>query len=270
MAAGRSEYEVTDRIGDLARELWGTRVRWPGRIVRSGPHAVLPSGEEPSTDRVIGAGDTVTAHFGPLLAGHGTDYTRTTVLGDDPARLRLREDLPAIFAAGRAVFRSDARITGRQLYAELGALADKAGWSPGRPARGPPGGRGARREPDVRAAGRLHRAGQRPAAAPHDIGRVAGPLAPGDPPGRRACGLRRLAQGAPRSGVRLRNGRLGVRTSGAGPPSLRSGAGVSLPGVPGLRRLRGGCRPVRRTARTSRGPGSGRGRRHGRAVAGRG
>ncbi|WP_445270023.1 M24 family metallopeptidase [Streptomyces sp. DSM 41634] len=131
MAAGRSEYEVTDRIGDLARELWGTRVRWPGRIVRSGPHAVLPSGEEPSADRVIGAGDTVTAHFSPLLAGHGTDYTRTTVLGDDPARLRLREDLPAIFAAGRAVFRSDARITGRQLYAELGALADKAGWSLG-------------------------------------------------------------------------------------------------------------------------------------------
>ncbi|MFE5674670.1 M24 family metallopeptidase [Streptomyces erythrochromogenes] len=131
IAAGLSEYETTDRIGDLARELWGTRVRWPGRIVRSGPHALFPCGGEPPADRVIGAGDTVTAHFGPLLVGHGTDYTRTVVLGDDPAELRLREDLPAIFAAGRAAFHADARITGRQLYAELGALAAKSGWSLG-------------------------------------------------------------------------------------------------------------------------------------------
>ncbi|WP_435845266.1 M24 family metallopeptidase [Streptomyces erythrochromogenes] len=130
-AAGRSEYEASDRIGDLARELWGTRVRWPGRIVRSGPHTVPPHGEEPSADRVIGVGDTVTVHFGRLLGGHGTDYTRTVVLGDDPARIRLREDLPALFAAGRAAFHSDATFTGRQLHAELAALADKAGWSLG-------------------------------------------------------------------------------------------------------------------------------------------
>ncbi|MFF3725465.1 M24 family metallopeptidase [Streptomyces erythrochromogenes] len=125
------EGETTDRIGDLAGELWGTPVRWPGRIARSGPHALFPCGGEPPADRVIGAGDTVTAHFGPLLVGHGTDYTRTVVLGDDPAELRLREDLPAIFAAGRAAFHAEARITGRQLYAELGALAAKSGWSLG-------------------------------------------------------------------------------------------------------------------------------------------
>lgn len=128
IAAGRSEFEVTDRIGDLARELWGTRVRWPGRIVRSGPHAGLPSGEEPPADRVICAGDTVTTHFGPLLGGHGTDFTRTVALGDEPAKSRLCEDLPKIFAAGREAFHADPRITGRQLYADLQALAVKSGW----------------------------------------------------------------------------------------------------------------------------------------------
>ncbi|MFE2855711.1 M24 family metallopeptidase [Streptomyces lavendulae] len=131
VAAGSSEYEVTDRIGDLARELLGTRERWPGRIVRSGPHTLLPYGAEPPADRVIDAGDTVTAHFGPLLAGQGTDFARTLVLGDDPAGRRLREDLPKVFAAGREAFRADPRITGRQLYAALRDLAATAGWALG-------------------------------------------------------------------------------------------------------------------------------------------
>ncbi|MFJ3857358.1 M24 family metallopeptidase [Streptomyces sp. NPDC090085] len=130
-AAGRSEFEATDRIGDLARELWGTRVQWPGRIVRSGPHTVRPGSEEPPGARVLGPGDTVTVRLGPLLGGHGADFTRTVVLGDDPAgiRLRLHEDLPALFAAGRGVFHRDAGITGRELYAALGGLVGKAGWS---------------------------------------------------------------------------------------------------------------------------------------------
>ncbi|MFD8637568.1 hypothetical protein ACFV17_36325, partial [Streptomyces sp. NPDC059656] len=38
IAVGSSDYEVTDRIGDLAGELLGTRERRPGRIVRTGPH----------------------------------------------------------------------------------------------------------------------------------------------------------------------------------------------------------------------------------------
>ncbi|MFJ3841495.1 M24 family metallopeptidase [Streptomyces sp. NPDC090054] len=131
IAAGRSEFEVTDRIGDLARELWGTRVRWSGRIVRSGPHAVLPSGDEPPADRIICADDTVTLHLGPVLGGHGTDFTGTVVLGDEPAKLRLREDLTEVFAAGREAFHADPRITGRQLYADLQALAAKSGWTLG-------------------------------------------------------------------------------------------------------------------------------------------
>ncbi|MFJ3876757.1 M24 family metallopeptidase [Streptomyces sp. NPDC090077] len=129
IAAGRSEFEVTDRIGDLAREVWGTRTRWPGRIVRSGPHALLPYGEEPAADRMIGADDTVTAHFGPLLPGHGADLTRTAVLGDGPAGRRLLRDLPGIFAAGRELFHADPGITGRQLHEALRALAGKAGWT---------------------------------------------------------------------------------------------------------------------------------------------
>ncbi|MFJ8159459.1 M24 family metallopeptidase [Streptomyces sp. NPDC096136] len=131
IAAGSSEYEATDRIGDLARELLGTRVRWPGRIVRSGPHTLLPCGDEPPADRVIGAADTVTVHFGPLFAGQGTDFARTVVLGDDPARLKLCEDLPRIFAAGRETFHADRHITGGRLFGELQALAGKAGWTLG-------------------------------------------------------------------------------------------------------------------------------------------
>ncbi|MFF8828139.1 M24 family metallopeptidase [Streptomyces sp. NPDC015131] len=132
VAAGRSEDEVTDRIGDLAREVLGTRARRPGRLVYSGPHTVLPcGGEPPLSDRVIGAGDTVVVRLGPLLAGYGTDFARTLVLGEDPAKRRLCADLPEIFAGAREAFRADARMTGGELYGEVRALAAKAGWALG-------------------------------------------------------------------------------------------------------------------------------------------
>ncbi|MFF3619600.1 M24 family metallopeptidase [Streptomyces sp. NPDC002467] len=132
IAPGRSEYEVTDRIGALHRESSVAGAPWPGRLVLSGRHTLLPCGQEPRADRVIDVDDIVIARLGPLLlGGHGTDFARTLVLGDDPDRLRLHEDLPKVFAAAREAYQADAGISGRELHEVLRALAAKAGWSLG-------------------------------------------------------------------------------------------------------------------------------------------
>ncbi|MGW1624756.1 M24 family metallopeptidase [Streptomyces sp. NPDC002172] len=127
---GEGERAVSDRIRDLANELFGTTRHWHKRIVRSGPNTVLPYRENPP-DRVIGTDDIVFADFGPIFEEYEADFGRTFVLGDDPVKHRLRADLPRVFAAGRRFFEADGEITGARLYAEVERLAEEAGWGLG-------------------------------------------------------------------------------------------------------------------------------------------
>ncbi|MFE2426163.1 M24 family metallopeptidase [Streptomyces sp. NPDC059373] len=130
VAAGEGERAVSDRIRDLANEMFGRTRHWHKRVVRSGPNTLLPYRENPP-DRVIGADDIVFADFGPLFEEWEADFGRTFVLGDDPVKHRLRDDLPRIFAAGRRAFEAAPDITGKQLYAEVERLAAEAGWTLG-------------------------------------------------------------------------------------------------------------------------------------------
>lgn len=127
---GAGEREVSDRIRDLANEMFGTTKHWHKRIVRSGPNTLFPYRESPP-DRVIGEDDIAFADFGPIFEEYEADFGRTFVLGDDPDKHRLREDLAAVFAAGRRAFEADPDITGARLYAEMARLAAEAGWALG-------------------------------------------------------------------------------------------------------------------------------------------
>ncbi|MFF4627230.1 M24 family metallopeptidase [Streptomyces griseorubiginosus] len=130
IAPGAGEREVSDRVRDLANELFGTTRHWHKRVVRSGPNTLKPYRENPP-DRVIGADDIVFADFGPIFEEYEADFGRTFVLGGDPDKHRLRVDLPRIFAAGRSFFESDPHITGARLYAEVARLAAESGWELG-------------------------------------------------------------------------------------------------------------------------------------------
>jgi len=130
VAPGEEERAVSDRVRDLANELFGTTRHWHKRIVRSGPNTLAPYKENPP-DRVIGADDIVFADFGPIFEEYEADFGRTFVLGDDPVKHRLRDGLPKVFAAGRRFFENTPDITGARLHTEVARLADKAGWELG-------------------------------------------------------------------------------------------------------------------------------------------
>ena len=135
IAPGKSERAVSDEVRDLAGELLGVRRYWHKRVIRSGPNTLHPYRDNPP-DRVIEPDDIVFADFGPLFEEWEADFGRTFVLGDDPVKHRLRADLPAIFAAGRAHFEATPEITGEQLYAYVVQLAQDAGWEFGGPHSG--------------------------------------------------------------------------------------------------------------------------------------
>ena len=127
IAAGRGDRAVSDAVRDLAHEMFGVQRFWHKRIVRSGPHTLQPYRENPP-DRVIEADDIVFCDFGPIFDGWEADLGRTFVLGDDPVKHRLRDDLPVVFEAGRRYFQDHPEITGEQLYARVRELTAEAGW----------------------------------------------------------------------------------------------------------------------------------------------
>ncbi|MFE0171330.1 M24 family metallopeptidase [Streptomyces sp. NPDC059002] len=130
VAPGVGEREASDRIRDLANDMFGTTKHWHKRIIRSGPNSLLPYRENPP-DRIISEDDVAFADFGPIFEEYEADFGRTYVFGDDPHKHRLLTDLPRVFDAGRAAFAADPDITGKQLHAEVERLAAEAGWTLG-------------------------------------------------------------------------------------------------------------------------------------------
>jgi Xaa-Pro dipeptidase len=135
IAPGLLESAVSAAVRDLAAEMFGIRRHWHKRIVRSGPNTLKPYRENPP-DREITDDDIVFLDFGPIFAEWEADIGRTFVLGDDPAKLALRDDLPRVWAAGRRHFEAHPLITGAELYAHVVELAEAAGWRFGGPHSG--------------------------------------------------------------------------------------------------------------------------------------
>ncbi|MGD0239609.1 MAG: M24 family metallopeptidase [Streptosporangiaceae bacterium] len=124
---GVREVEASKAIRDLAAEMFGVDRHWHKRIVRAGPNTLQPYAENPP-DRVIGDDDIVFCDFGPIFEEWEADFGRTYVLGSDPVKLRLRDDLPVTFDAGRRFFAERPDITGEQLFAFMVSQAEAAGW----------------------------------------------------------------------------------------------------------------------------------------------
>ena len=127
---GTSDRAASAAIHDLARDLFGVTRHWHKRIVRSGPHTLLPYRDDPP-DRVISDDDIAFADFGPVFESWEADLGRTFVMGDDPHKLRLRDDVCSAFALGRRRFDADPHITGAQLFAYMNEVASAMGWECG-------------------------------------------------------------------------------------------------------------------------------------------
>lgn len=127
LAPGVRETTASQAIRDLAAEMFGVRRHWHKRIVRAGVNTLQPYRFNPP-DRVIEADDIVFCDFGPIFEEWEADFGRTYVLGDDPTKHRLCDDLPVVFDTGRHYFESHPDITGEQLFAHVVGLAEQAGW----------------------------------------------------------------------------------------------------------------------------------------------
>jgi Xaa-Pro aminopeptidase len=89
---GRSERTVEQDIYDLAEHSFGVTRHWHRRIVRAGSNALCIFNQNPPV-REIAKDDCVFLDLGPVFGDWEADVGRTYVLGSDPAKLKLRDDL---------------------------------------------------------------------------------------------------------------------------------------------------------------------------------
>ncbi|KAI1434077.1 peptidase M24 [Xylaria sp. CBS 124048] len=124
---GISEKDLSKQIHDLGSLRHGVRTHWHKRVVRSGPNTLQPYNENPP-DRIIAADDILFVDLGPVFEAWEADFGRTYVLGSDPLKQKLRDDLEPVWHAVKADFDSNIDITGEELYASACRAAEARGW----------------------------------------------------------------------------------------------------------------------------------------------
>ena len=133
--AGITESRLNKEIYDLAKEMYGISTYWHKRIVRAGANTLLPYDDNPP-DHTIADDEILFVDFGPVFEEYEADFGRTFVIGSDPVKLKMRDDVAQAFADGKRYFKENPDITADQLYAYAVSLAEKYGWEFGGPIAG--------------------------------------------------------------------------------------------------------------------------------------
>jgi Xaa-Pro dipeptidase len=132
---GITESGLNTEIYALAQELYGIKTYWHKRIVRAGKNTLLPYAENPP-DHTIGEDDILFLDLGPVFEQWEADFGRTFVVGSDPLKLKMREDVESAFADGKQYFKDHSEITSCEFFHYVESLAAKYDWEWGGPIAG--------------------------------------------------------------------------------------------------------------------------------------
>jgi Xaa-Pro dipeptidase len=133
--AGVSETQINADIYALAQQMFAVDTYWHKRIVRAGRNTLAPYDENPP-DLTVQADDIVFVDLGPVFEKWEADFGRTFVVGNDPVKLKLRDDIAAAFEEGKRYFKEHPEIRADELFDYAKQLAEQRGWEFGGPIAG--------------------------------------------------------------------------------------------------------------------------------------
>jgi Xaa-Pro dipeptidase len=125
--SGVTETDLNADIYALAKKMYGITIYWHKRIVRAGKNTLLPYAENPP-NLTIGEDDILFLDLGPVFEEWEADFGRTFVLGSDPLKHKLRQDVERAFAEGKEFFSNTQNITSSEFFNHIVSLAEKSGW----------------------------------------------------------------------------------------------------------------------------------------------
>ena len=146
---GKSESELSTEIVNLAKAEFGMVEHWHKKIVRAGVNTLESYSKNPP-DRKIQKDDILFLDFGPNFEGWETDVGRTYVLGNDPAKLKLKKDVEAASNEAKVWYTKQTKLTGAEYWNYLVDLAKRYGYEFGGEIGGHIIGRFPHEQPDIK------------------------------------------------------------------------------------------------------------------------
>jgi Xaa-Pro dipeptidase len=132
---GITEKDLNADIYALAKDMYGINTYWHKRIVRAGSNTLLPYAENPP-DLMLGTDDILFLDLGPVFEQWEADFGRTFVLGSDPLKHKMQQDVGHAFAQGKRYFNETPDITSSELFSYARSMAEEFGWEFGGPIAG--------------------------------------------------------------------------------------------------------------------------------------
>jgi Xaa-Pro aminopeptidase len=127
LRTGVTEKQINQEIYELAFQMFGIKKYWHKRIVRAGRNTLYPYKENPP-NLTVSEDDIIFLDFGPIFEDWEADFGRTYVLGEDPIKIKLCNDIGKAWEEGKSFFQSKPNITGSELFAFICDTAKKYGW----------------------------------------------------------------------------------------------------------------------------------------------
>ena len=128
IVSNKSEKQLNREIFCLAEELFGIKKYWHKRIVRAGKNTLHPYKENPP-DLQIKENDILFLDFGPVFEDWEADFGRTYVIGNDPLKHKLKNDIETAWYETQEWFKKQASVTGAELYQYAKEIAIKYDWT---------------------------------------------------------------------------------------------------------------------------------------------
>lgn len=144
---GKSEKQLCDEIVKIAEEEFDIKDHWHKKIVRAGINTLQPFIADPP-DRIIGDDDIVFFDFHPNYEGWEADLGRTYVLGNDPLKLKIKNDIEAAWQEANDWYWKQNDLTGAQYFNYITELTKRYGYEFGNAIAGHIVGRFPHEQPD--------------------------------------------------------------------------------------------------------------------------
>jgi Xaa-Pro aminopeptidase len=127
IVAGKTEAQLNMEIGNLALKEFGISQHWHKQIVRTGKNTLSPYHDDPP-DLIIDENDIIFIDWGPVVKGYEADIGRTYVLGTDPRKLKLKNDVEAAWHEIQAWYQHQTTLKASTLFQHATEKAEQYGW----------------------------------------------------------------------------------------------------------------------------------------------
>ena len=125
--ADKTEDELNEEIFELAKELFGIEKHWHKRIVRCGENTLFPYKNNPP-NLTIKPDDILFFDFGPIIDKWEADLGRTYVIGNNPLKTKLKNDIEKAWHETKLWFDKQTELKASKLFDFAIAKAEEYGW----------------------------------------------------------------------------------------------------------------------------------------------